>query len=612
MSFVIAEPDFVAAAAGQLAGVRSSIGAAAHAAAAPTTSIAEAAADEISAAISRLFGTYGQEFQAVNAQAAAFHAEFVRLLNGSAAAYLSADIANAEQALLGGAVGFPTAAPTDPLGGLLGGILGGSGTTGLLDSIGATTGGLGTLLGGSGGILGPLFFGGTGGLLGPLVGGNGLLTGLVGGGPLAPVFDSAGQQLGLLASGFLNGTGGPALTNALQSLTGPIGTIPVIGDLGRTLLPGLFPSAVTAPVYPAGSAWQQLFTNTSNNLSALNTAFGQDPFPVLRQALANQQGYAVQIGQELSFLAQNPALWAEATLENLATANPVLALQTALADQVTYGNTVVSSLSRFGTDVQAGLGQFQTSMQAVSQDIAAGDYNGAVQDGTAAILNLFITGFDTSNLNNIKVLGPAADLFPLFAIPGQEAQTLANLIPPGSVPNKIMQNVANMLSAFADTSISTTIDFTLIPPALTLDANFGLPLSVLFSVLGAPVAGLDGFATASTVVGNGIATGNIGMIAGGLFDFPAYVLDGSLNGTTLVDLTMNAQLLPGISLPIVLHLPFNGVLVPPQQVSATVPLDILGIPIPINLTLGGTPFAGLANTLLVYTPRHLADAITPA
>ncbi len=378
------------------------------------------------------------------------------------------------------------------------------------------------------------------------------------------------------------------------------------------MLPGLFPAAVTAPVYPAGSAWQQLFTNTSNNLSALNTAFGQDPFPVLRQVLANQQGYAVQIGQEISFLAQNPALWAEVTLNNLAAANPVLALQTALADQVTYGNTVVSSLSRFGTDVQAGLGQFQTSMQAVSQDIEAGDYNGAVQDGTAAFLNLFITGFDTSNLNNIKVLGPAADLFPLFAIPGQEAQTFANLIPPGSVPNKIMQNVANMLSAFADTSISTTIDFTLIPPALTLDANFGLPLSVLFSVLGAPVAGLDGFATAGTVIGNGIATGNIGMIAGGLFDFPAYVLDGALNGTTLVDLTMNAQLLPGISLPIVLHLPFNGVLVPPQQVSATVPLDILGIPIPINLTLGGTPFAGLANTLLVYTPRHLADAITPA
>lgn len=612
MSFVIAEPDFVAAAAGQLAGVRSSIGAAAHAAAAPTTSIAEAAADEISAAISRLFGTYGQEFQAVNAQAAAFHAEFVRLLNGSAAAYLSADIANAEQALLGGAVGFPTAAPTDPLGGLLGGILGGSGTTGLLDSIGATTGGLGTLLGGSGGILGPLFFGGTGGLLGPLVGGNGLLTGLVGGGPLAPIFDSAGQQLGLLASGFLNGTGGAALTSALQSLTGPIGTIPVIGDLGRTLLPGLFPSAVTAPVYPAGSAWQQLFTNTSNNLSALNTAFGQDPFPVLRQVLANQQGYAIQIGQEFSFLAQNPALWAEATLKNLATANPAQALQTALSDQAKYANTVVSSLSRFGTDVQAGLGQFQTSMQAVSQDIAAGDYNGAVQDGTAAFLNLFITGFDTSNLNNIKVLGPAADLFPLFAIPGQEAQTFANLIPPGSVPNKMMQNVANMLNAFADTSISTTIGGTIIPPALQLDANFGLPLSVLFSVLGAPVAGLDGFATAGTVIGNGIATGNIGMIAGGLFDSPAYVLDGLLNGTTLVDLTMNAQLLPGISLPVVMHLPFNGILVPPQHVTATVPLDILGIHIPINLTLGGTPFAGLANTLLVYTPRHLADAITPA
>lgn len=605
MSFVIAEPDLVTAAAGQLAGIRSSIGAAAEAAAAPTTGIAQAAADEISAAISRLFGTYGQEFQAVNSQAAAFHAAFVRLLNGGAAAYVDAEIINAERILLGGAAGFPTAAPTDPLGGLLDGLLGGgtSATTG---------GGLSSVLGGSGGILGPLLFGGTGGLLGPLVGGNGLLTGLVGGGPLAPVFGSAGQQLGLLASGFLNGTGGAALTGALQSLTGPLGTIPVIGDLGRTLLPGLFPSAITASAYPVGSVWQRLFVNTSNNLSALNAAFGQDPFPVLRQVLANQQGYGVQIGTELSYAAQNPALWAEATLRYLAAANPALALQTALTDQVTYANTIVSSLSRFGSDLQAGLGQFQTSMQAVSQDISAGDYNGAVQDGTAAFLNLFITGFDTSNLNDIKVLGPAADLFPLFAIPGQEAQTFANLLPAGSVPNKMMQNVANMLNAFADTSISTTIGGTLIPPSLQLDANFGLPLSVLFSVLGAPVAGLNGFATAATVIGNGIATGNIGMIAGGLFDSPAYVLDGLLNGTTLVDLTMNAQLLPGISLPVVMHLPFNGILVPPQQVTATVPLEILGVPLPINLTLGGTPFAGLANTLLVYTPRHLADAITPA
>jgi hypothetical protein len=54
----------------------------------------------VSIAISRLFGTYGQEFQAVSAQAAAFHDEFVTLLNGGATAYLSAEITNAEQSLL--------------------------------------------------------------------------------------------------------------------------------------------------------------------------------------------------------------------------------------------------------------------------------------------------------------------------------------------------------------------------------------------------------------------------------------------------------------------------------------------------------------------------------
>ncbi|OBK28545.1 PE-PGRS family protein [Mycobacterium asiaticum] len=608
MSFVTASPDLVSAAAGQLAGIRSSLGAAVETAAGPTTGIATAAADEISLAISRVFGTYGQEFQALNAQAASFNAEFVRLLNGGATAYLEAEIANAQRTLAGAGVAAPAA--TDPFGGLLGP---------LGPILGGGTSGGGTTTGGGGGLLG--------GLLGPLSGGTSGLSTLISGAGLSPLFNNAGQQLGSLISGFANGTGGAALTNALQGFTGPIGTIPIVGDLGRVLFPGLFaPAVVTAPTPPMGSAWQQLFTNTSNNLSALGYAMNQDPFPLLRQIAANQQGYAAQINSDIAYIAANPAVWAEANLRYLATANPALAIQTVLTDQVKYANILGTSLARFGADVQAGLGQFQTSWQAVNHDIAIGDYNGAVEDGTAAFLNLFITGFDTSNLNDIKIVGPASDLFPIFALPGQEAQTFANLFPGNSVPGKMTQNFANILNAFADTSVSTTIGFELQPtPRLSLDANFGLPMSVLFSVLGAPVAGLDGFATASSVIGNGIATGNIGAIAAGIVDSPAYVLDGMLNGTTIVDLTMGVKLssvpvlgpvidplLGDVSIPIEMHLPFNGLLVPPQQVTATVPLNLFNIiDIPINLTLGGTPFAGLANTLLVYTPRHLADVITP-
>jgi triacylglycerol lipase len=53
-----------------------------------------AAEDEVSAAIAALFSAHGQGFQAVSAQAAAFHAQFVQALKSSAASYASAEAAN--------------------------------------------------------------------------------------------------------------------------------------------------------------------------------------------------------------------------------------------------------------------------------------------------------------------------------------------------------------------------------------------------------------------------------------------------------------------------------------------------------------------------------------
>lgn len=60
MPFVFAAPDVVAAAATDLAGIESAIRAANSAAAAPTTGLLPAAADEISAAITALFGANAQ------------------------------------------------------------------------------------------------------------------------------------------------------------------------------------------------------------------------------------------------------------------------------------------------------------------------------------------------------------------------------------------------------------------------------------------------------------------------------------------------------------------------------------------------------------------------
>ncbi|WP_152021741.1 PE family protein, partial [Mycobacterium tuberculosis] len=60
MSFVIAAPEVIAAAATDLASLGSSISAANAAAAANTTALMAAGADEVSTAIAALFGAHGQ------------------------------------------------------------------------------------------------------------------------------------------------------------------------------------------------------------------------------------------------------------------------------------------------------------------------------------------------------------------------------------------------------------------------------------------------------------------------------------------------------------------------------------------------------------------------
>ncbi len=94
MSYVIAAPDFVTAAATDLAGIGSSLSEANAAAAASTTRVINAAGDEVSAAIAKVFSAYGQGFHALSAGAAAFHDQFVQALNASAGSYASAEAAN--------------------------------------------------------------------------------------------------------------------------------------------------------------------------------------------------------------------------------------------------------------------------------------------------------------------------------------------------------------------------------------------------------------------------------------------------------------------------------------------------------------------------------------
>ncbi len=70
------------------------------AAAAPTTGVLPAAADEVSALTAAQFGTHAQMYQAISAQAAAIHQMFVDTLGTSAGSYATTEAANAIAARL--------------------------------------------------------------------------------------------------------------------------------------------------------------------------------------------------------------------------------------------------------------------------------------------------------------------------------------------------------------------------------------------------------------------------------------------------------------------------------------------------------------------------------
>jgi len=98
MSFVTTQPEALAAAAGVLQGLGSTMSAQNAAAAAPTTGVVPAAADEVSALTAAQFAAHAQMYQAVSAQAAAIHELFVNALHLSSGSYAATEAANAAAA----------------------------------------------------------------------------------------------------------------------------------------------------------------------------------------------------------------------------------------------------------------------------------------------------------------------------------------------------------------------------------------------------------------------------------------------------------------------------------------------------------------------------------
>ncbi|MCV7078273.1 PE family protein, partial [Mycobacterium szulgai] len=187
MSFVLVTPEMLTSAATDLQSIGSALRTAHAAAAAPTTALLAAGADEVSAAIAAMFGAHGQAYQVLSAEAAMFHQQFVQTMSAGGAMFAAAEAANASplQSLLDGINAPIQAATGRPLigngvngvagtgqngtdgGWLIGnGGAGGSGTNGGLNGGNGGNGGAGGLIGngGAGGAGGsPLALAGQGG-----------------------------------------------------------------------------------------------------------------------------------------------------------------------------------------------------------------------------------------------------------------------------------------------------------------------------------------------------------------------------------------------------------------------------------------------------------------
>lgn len=108
MSFVTTRPEALLLAASTLEGLGSSMAAQDAAAAAPTTSVAPAAADEVSALQAAQFSAYGAWYQQVSAQAKAVHQTLVNNLGSNAGSYGTTEAANK---VTTSAAALPAAAP---------------------------------------------------------------------------------------------------------------------------------------------------------------------------------------------------------------------------------------------------------------------------------------------------------------------------------------------------------------------------------------------------------------------------------------------------------------------------------------------------------------------
>jgi hypothetical protein len=143
MSFVTTKPEALEYASGKLDGIGTSLAAQNAAAAASTTNLAPAAADEVSALQATQFSAYGNLYQQVSAQATANNQAFVRMLGLSGDSYGTTEATNSAATGTSGSGGFSILGQLTQFGQF--GILPGSMSEGSMDGLFAGSPFLGAL-----------------------------------------------------------------------------------------------------------------------------------------------------------------------------------------------------------------------------------------------------------------------------------------------------------------------------------------------------------------------------------------------------------------------------------------------------------------------------------
>jgi len=417
MSYVITEPELVQGAAQDLAGIRESLVEATATVSGPTTAIAAAGQDEISIAIASMFGNFGQEFQVLNAQVQAFHAEFETLLTSGAAAYLGAEAANAGQVLTNagnGLNGAVTALQNGSAAALVSGQIQ-TGAQAVSQSItGFQTG------------LGALAAGGAPGLI------NGINAfGATVAAPYQTLFSNTASNLQSLGSA-ISANPAPFLHQLATNQTG----------YAQTFATGLGSAIQNLPA--------ELANLPANIQSGVAAASALNPGALLQQFITTQTGYVQTISTSL---------------------------QNAAGDFGTGAAALPAAFQAAGQALLAG--NIPAAVGSLQQGFTHLFYTGLGNStDPSGVIHLFPTGALGDLLPILSIPGQMAqnltNLLPAGSIPAQLSQDFTNVV--SAVTNT---NISSTLGFDLNVGIGVTLNATVGLPALLGIAALGGPASAL-------------------------------------------------------------------------------------------------------------------------------------